>query len=169
MARRKQYAGLVSAVAIFLVTLECTSCQAAPIPAIRGCPLPIIRGSCTQMTGEHKQRIRHVMGTHVQASPGDCVRARAALLRWLADDRQSWVFDGHAADDAESGTFVLGFIAHYRDSVRPAGIALRGGLFNAAPEQLARAALHEAAHLIGKDEAGAGALEAVCIRRIAGA
>jgi hypothetical protein len=168
MVRRTQHAGLASAVAILLVTLECTSCHAACVRAARGCPLPIFRGTCGQMTEEHKQRIRQVVGTHVLTEPSACARLRAALLRWLAENRQSWVFDAHASDDPASGTFVLGFTAHYVESVGPAGLALRRGLFNAAPERLARASIHEAAHLIGRDETSARALEATCIQRVVG-
>ncbi|MGH7462188.1 MAG: hypothetical protein ACREMA_14350 [Longimicrobiales bacterium] len=117
------------------------------------------------MTKDQKERVRVALQSHVVAELSECARVRAALLAWLDEFGQSWVFETHTSDDRVTGVLVLGVTAFRADPVRPAGIALRRALFLSDPRLLARATLHEAAHLVGKDEHGAQALDALCFSR----
>jgi hypothetical protein len=162
-----RHPGFALALAIVSVSLECAACHAAEQVGLVGlpapeCPLPVMKGTCAPMTREQKASVVAALEAHVVAG-AQCGRVRDALLEWLGGFRQSWVFESHAGDNPLAGLFVLGITASYTDTPRPAALALRRALFIGHPSQLARAAFHEAAHLVGADEEGASGLEALCI------
>jgi hypothetical protein len=156
-------------VAVVVITMAqgtgLTACQTAGATNPSGrCPLPMMRGSCAQMTMGQKSQLREALQVYVLTDSSDCRRARDALQHWVAEFGPSWVFGSARSDNHEPGSFVLGMTAFYGETTIPAGVAFRKSLFAMEPVELARVALHEAAHMTGYQEADARALEARCIR-----
>jgi hypothetical protein len=130
----------------------------------RRCPLASWVGPCAYLDNAQKQQILSALELHPVAATAVCTAARDALVLWLGDGRQAWMFAKHANDNAELGNYVLGETAHDNGTKQPSGFGLRAAVFQAADAlTLARVALHEGAHLAGENEAGATLEDNSCL------
>ena len=126
------------------------------------CPIELWRGPCGYMTTEQRNQVRVAVKTHFKSDDSAlCLAARDAVMAWVEDGTQAWVFASHVRDRSADASLVLGQTAHLRG--RPAGFGIRHAVFSYADSRtLARVALHEGAHLSGADEADAREVDSLC-------
>jgi hypothetical protein len=137
---------------------------AAPSYPTGQCPLRIWRGGCRRLDEAEKERVRAAVIAHVTHARVQCARASEAILGLLENERSElWTYNAHTGDRPLTGTYVLAQAAYAANASATPGIGFRYPVLTWPSPELARIVAHEAAHLMGGDEAVARDVETTCV------